>query len=424
MAGTSDPPRIPLIVGAHHRTGSLTLRDRLFVEDADVPAFLARLRERGIEQAVVLSTCDRVEVLTVSGNTETDTGVLGEVLGTHAGLPVQELSSSLVSLKEAEAVRHLFRVAASLESVVVGEPQILGQLKACHRLARDQGMASGDLESLMQAAYGAAKRVRSETAIGERPVSIAAVAIGIAREVHGQLENATAALLGNGDMGEVIAGELLRAGLGRLTVCDIDTRSGIDVAERLGVPHAGEGALAEMLSAADIVITAAGGRRLVLNADMVRAALKSRRSRPQFIVDAGLPRDVDTAVDRLDDAFLYDLADLERLALEGRANRSFEAEAADRIIAVEVDAFLKGRIERTATPALAALRSHVASLREQVLLEAGNDAERATHMLMQRLLHTPSERLRAMTHANEDIEAAEHLIRELFGITENGENKS
>jgi glutamyl-tRNA reductase len=179
-----------------------------------------------------------------------------------------------------------------------------------------------------------------------------------------------------------------------------------------------------MLSAADIVITAAGGRRIVLNADMVRTALKSRRSRPQFIVDAGLPRDVDTAVDRLDDAFLYDLADLERLALEGRTNRSFEAEAAERIIAVEVDTFLKGRIERTATPALAALRGHVALLREQVLKEAGNDAERATHMLAQRLLHTPSERLRAMAHANEDIEAAERLIRTLFDITDNGENKS
>lgn len=424
MAGDSDPPRIPLIVGVHHRTGSLTVRDRLFVEDADVPTFLATLKERGIDQAVVLSTCDRVEVLTVSGNIEMDAAVLGDVLGAHAGLPIQELSPSLVSLKEAEAVRHLFRVAASLESVVVGEPQILGQIKACHRLARDQGMASGDLETLMQAAYGAAKRVRSETAIGERPVSIAAVAIGIAREVHGQLENAAAVLLGNGDMGEVIAGELLRAGLGRLTVCDIGARSGIDIAERLGVSHADESALAEMLSAADIVITAADGRRIVLNADMVRTALKSRRSRPQFIVDAGLPRDVDTAVDRLDDAFLYDLADLERLALEGRTNRSFEAEAADRIIAVEVDTFLKGRIERTATPALAALRGHVAMLREQVLKEAGNDAERATHMLAQRLLHTPSERLRAMAHANEDIEAAERLIRTLFDITDNGENKS
>ncbi len=154
---------------------------------------------------------------------------------------------------------------------------------------------------------------------------------------------------------------------------------------------------------------------------MVRTALKSRRSRPQFIVDAGLPRDVDTAVDRLDDAFLYDLTDLERLALEG--NRSF-SRAAERIIAVEVDTFLKGRIERTATPALAALRGHVALLREQVLKEAGNDAERATHMLAQRLLHTPSERLRAMAHANEDIEAAERLIRTLFDITDNGENKS
>ena len=244
MAGAPDTPRIPLIVGANHRTGSLTLRDRLFVEDADVPGFLEKLRARGIDQAVVLSTCDRVEILIVSENDEMDGNILIEALGHHAGIPSAEIETSMVRLKQADAVHHLFRVAASLDSVVVGEPQVLGQVKACHRLARDLGMTSGDLEALMQAAYGAAKRVRSETAIGERPVSIAAVAVGISREVHGQLKDAAALLLGQGDMGEVIASELQRAGLGALTVCDFGIRSSQDMAERLGAHHVGETELA------------------------------------------------------------------------------------------------------------------------------------------------------------------------------------
>ncbi len=424
MADISGATRTPLIVGASHRTGSLTLRDRLFVEDADIPDFLEKLRAQGIDQAVVLSTCDRVEILTVSENDVVDGKLLIDALGRHAGLPSAEIETSLVHLKQADAVRHLFRVAASLDSVVVGEPQVLGQLKACHRLARDLGMTSGDLEALMQAAYGAAKRVRTETAIGERPVSIAAVAVGISREVHGQLEDATAVLLGQGDMGEVIASELLRTGLGSLTVCDFGMRSSQDMAERLGAHHVGETELAVTLAGADIVITAVGGRGQILSADMVRAALKSRRSRPQFIVDTGLPRDVETAVDRLDDAFLYDLADLERLALEGQASRFFEAEAAERIVHQEVDTFLKGRLERTAVPALSTLRNHVGSLRAQALLEAGDDAERATQLLMQRLLHTPSERLRAMAQSGEDVTRIEQLIRDLFDISDDGDKQS
>jgi glutamyl-tRNA reductase len=422
VAGGSATSRTPLIVGVNHRTGSLTLRDMLFVEDADVPGFLDRLRGAGVSEAVVLSTCDRVEVIAVSEDTEKDSHAVTRVLADHAGLPDDEIAPALSALSGPNAVRYLFRVASSLDSVVVGEPQVLGQVKACHRLARDQGMVSGDLERLMQSAYGAAKRVRTETAIGERPVSIAAVAVGIAREVHGMLEHAQALLMGTGDMGEVIADELLKAGLGRLAVCEYG-RPAPDMLDRLGAAGVQQSALPAALAEADIIITAIGGRERALSADMVRLALKVRRSRPQFIVDASLPRDVETAVDRLDDAFLYDLADLERLAMEGQASRSFEAEAAERIVLAEVDGYQKGRVERTAAPALSALRAHVGAIRDSVLKEAGGDAERATHMLVQRLLHTPSERLRLMAQAGEDIDAVERLIRDLFDIADDGDDK-
>lgn len=418
MADDTGQTRTPLVVGVNHQTGGLSLRDRLFVEDEDVPAFLARLRDAGIEQAVVLSTCDRIEIVTVCDASEALGSKLAAALAQHGGMTVDEVAPHLYRHRGTDAVRHVFRVAASLDSVVVGEPQVLGQVKACHRLAHDAGMVSGDLEVLMQAAYAAAKRARTETAIGERPVSIAAVAAGISRDVHGSLDVVHGVLLGTGDMGELIARELMRAGLGRLTVADVGRRSARAVAGRLGAGHAPEGSLAAALANADVIVTAVGGRGYVLSADMIRAALKARRYRPQFIVDASVPRDVEPAVDRIDDAFLYDLADLERLAVEGQVSRKGEADAAEQIIVSESEAFLKGRRARVAVPVLTALRDHVGRLRQQALIEAGGDAELATHHLMNRLLHMPSERLREMAGSGEDVAAVEQMIRELFGIAD------
>ena len=284
-------------------------------------------------------------------------------------------------------------------------------------------MVSAPLEAMFQAAYTTAKRVRTETAIGERPVSIAAVAAGLARDVHGDLKDAHGLVLGVGDMGEVIAGELIRAGLGTLSVADLGGRSALKLAERMAARHVPEDALAGGMVDADIIVAAVGGRGRSLTADMVRAALKARRFRPQFIVDASLPSDVEAAVDRLEDAFLYDLADLERLALEGRANRAFEAEGAVRIVEEELAAFLKRDRERSAQPALVALRKHAEALRDEALVEAGGDAARATRIFLQRLLHTPSERLREIAERGEDIGSAERLIRELFNIPKDGEPK-
>lgn len=412
-----------LIVGANHRSAGVTLRDRIFVDDDTVPLFLSALRDAQIIQGIVLSTCDRVEVMTFSDDVDQDYDAIKKVMSEHADLSSNE-ATSLTAIKDNEAIGYLFRIASSLESVVVGEPQILGQVKACHRLARNEDMISSELEGLLQAAYTAAKRVRTETAIGERPVSIAAVAVGVARDVHGRLENANALIIGRGDMGEVIGGELIRANIGSLSVADIGSRSSSALATQLRARHIAENDLSNALADADIVVTAMGGRSLALTADMVRGALKTRRFRPQFIVDAGLPGDVEPSVDRLDDAFLYDLQDLERLAIEGLENRVTEADAAAFIVREEVTRYGQDRQARKAAPALSALRSHVNALRNQALIDADGDAERATHMLMQRLLHTPSERLRTKAAAGENIEIVEDLIRDLFGITEDEDDST
>lgn len=423
IAVSQKSPR-PLIVGTNHTTGNLSLRDRLFVEDSDVPKFLEMLKSNGLDQATVMSTCDRIDVATMSDDFEVATRAIKASLAAHADIDIADLDGVLYVHADQSAIKHLFRVASSLDSVVVGEPQVLGQLKACHRMARDSDMVGGHLDGLFQASYSVAKRVRTETAIGERPVSIASVAIGIARDVHGDLSRVQAVTLGNGDMGEVIAREMMRAGVINMSIADAGGRSARDLATRMEVQHVESEQLADALAGADVVIAAVGGRNKFLNADMVRTALKARRHRPQFIVDAGLPSDVEPAVDRLDDAFLYDLSDLERLAIEGLQSRETEAASAEAIVEVEVNAYLRGKRERSAAPTLAALREHVALLREESLAEAGTDAEKATHLLMQKLLHAPSERLREIAAEGGNIEGIENMIEKLFDLTKHGENKS
>lgn len=416
MAAVTPKKGLPLVVGTNHLTGGLSLRDRLFVEDVDVPVFLEKLKGRGLEQAAIMSTCDRVDIATLSDDVDSVSAAIAMTMAEHGKIEPEELNGSLYIHQAQDAVRHLFRVASSLDSVVVGEPQVLGQIKASHRLARDLGMVSGDLDNLFQASFSVAKRVRTETAIGERPVSIASVAIGISRDIHGDLNRVRALMIGNGDMGEVIAREMMRGGLKQIQIADAGARSAHNLAERMGVDHVPVTELANALVSADVVIVSVGGREKFLNADMVRTALRARRHRPQFIVDAGLPSDVDAAVDRLDDAFLYDLADLERLAMEGLQSREFEAASAEAIIDMEVSAYLKGTRERKAVPALVSLREHVARLREQALAEAGNDAEKATHLLAQKLLHKPSERLREIAAEGGDIDGLEIMIETIFNL--------
>lgn len=424
MTAVSQKSPRPLIVGSNHTTGNLSLRDRLFVEDPDVPMFLEKLKSRGLDQATVMSTCDRVDVATISDDIETTAQAIKETLAEHAEITVDELDGAIYVHADQSAITHLFRVASSLDSVVVGEPQVLGQLKACHRMARDSEMISGYLDNLFQASFAVAKRVRTETSIGERPVSIASVAIGITRDVHGDLSRVHAVTLGNGDMGEVVAREMMRAGVSNMLIADMGGRSAHDLAKRMEVPHVLPEELADALASADVIIAAVGGREKHLTADMVRTALKARRYRPQFIVDAALPGDVEPAVDRLDDAFLYDLGDLERLAMEGLQSREIEAASAHAIVNEEVDAYLRGKRARSAVPALVSLRRHVASLREEALMEAGDDAEKATHLLIQKLLHTPSERLREIAAEGGCIDGIEKMIETLFDLTKPGDKKS
>lgn len=409
-----------VIVGANHRSSSLTLRDQMFVDDAAVPGFLAALRAAGLSQAAVLSTCDRVEVLCVHSEPPVAEAIVTKAFADRAGVEAANLAGQLYSLVGPEAVRHCFAVTSSLDSLIIGEPHVLGQVKAAHRMARDAGMVGGEIETLLQAAYGAAKRVRSETAVAERPVSIAAAAVQFARDLHGELAACDALLIGAGDMGELVGETLLGAGLRRLVVTAPRASRAEALAKTLDCHVVPFEDLPAALAAADIVLTAVSGRNAVIGAEAVQTALKKRRRKPIFFIDVGIPGDIEPAVNRVEGAFLYDLNDLEKVALEGRATREAAARGAWAIVEAELAAYGKGRAARAAVPAIVALRSHFEAAREAALAEAGGDAEKATRLLLHRLLHDPSEVMKDIASAGDaakgDWELTERVLKRLFRL--------
>ena len=413
-----------MVVGANHRSSSMSIRDRLFVEDDQVPGVLEKLRAAGIGEAMVLSTCDRVEIQAVHDDPEDAAKRIITIFAEHAELKAEDLDGQTYTLTGDEAVRQIFRVAASLDSLVVGEPQVLGQVKSCHRMAADAGMTGTGLEAILQAAYTASKRARNETKIGERPVSIAAASARLAQDLHGDLKKRSGLLIGTGEMGELVAGAMIEEGLGDLSVVHTTAARAEALARELNC-HVGDfDDLGRLLDNADIVLTALGSRRHVVTSDMVQVAIHRRRRRPVFLVDTSLPGDIDPAINRIDEAFLYDLADLERVVMDGRATRESEAEIAGGIVDAEVESFLRGRAERGAVPALGDLRRHFEDVRQQVLLEAGDDAEKATRLLVNRLLHKPSEAMRGEAASGGGWAAAEDIIRRLFGLGgKDGEGK-
>lgn len=409
-----------VVVGASHRTSSETTRDRLFISEDDLPGFLKIISEAGFSEAVAMSTCARTEIFGLAE----DGGAarLGAIaaMSDLGRFEAGSLAPETYSHEGADALRHLFRVAASLDSPMVGEPEVTGQFRDAVRIASAHDHVGGGLSTVIQAANGAAKRIRSETPIGERSVSMAACASQVARDVQGDLSRVSAVLVTGGEMGELIIDQLRAAGLTRLTVIARSRARAEIGARRYDCHHGVLDDLPTLLPDADIVVTSLGAGRHLFDRVAAETALAVRRRRPMLFVDAAIPSDVDPAVNELDGAFVYSLDDLERIALEGRSSRDRAAEDAESIVGDEIERFLRATAERNATPAVTALRAHFERVRADVLAEsASTDAalDEATRRLVNRLLHAPSEALR-MLSAKDDPAGlqAEELLRKLFDI--------
>ncbi|MBF0356262.1 MAG: glutamyl-tRNA reductase [Alphaproteobacteria bacterium] len=399
-----------ILVGANHRSAPLSMRDILFAEDGEIPVILQTL---GLDQALYLATCDRVEIITF-GDPDVLIPQCQAFLANRACVELSAIKSQTYALTSEAVVRHLIGVASGLDSLVIGEPQVLGQVKAAHRLARESGRLGSELEALLQAVFGAAKKVRAETAIGEKPVSMAAAAVAVARDMFGDFSAVSAVLLGDGDMGQMAVEGFLKAGVQNFLVSAPRPARALAVSRLFEIPSAPFDDLVWLLAQADIALVALSAPMIAIDAARVQAALKKRKRKPMLILDLSVPGDVDPAVERVEDAFLYSLEDLERVAEEGLTHRAREAGAAWELVDRETQSFLKARQGREAVPAIVKLRGHFESERERALKEAGNDAERATQLMMNRLLHAPSEALRRI----ENPAAAERLLESLFRLND------
>ena len=410
------------IIGLNHNTAPIEIRERVVFSGERVGQALKDVVGLpSVSEAVLLSTCNRTELYLDAD----DSGAadLSDWLKQSQNLGA-ELDPALFSLDRDPAIRHLFRVACGLDSMVLGEPQILGQLKEAFREAERQGTVGGTLTRLFHHTFSVAKKVRTDTEIGSNPVSVAYAAVSLASQFFAGFSQHTALLVGAGVTVELVARHLASNGIGRLFIANRD----IGRAKRLAGQYNGFAVplseLAGTLQQADILISSTASPEIIVSLEQMRTAIKARKRRPVFAVDIAVPRDLDPEMGHLDDVYLYTIDDLDQVILEGQSSREKAALEADQILAEELKRYLNMERSREAAPLIAALRDYGDTLRDEVLQQSlrrlRNGAsqeevlEYATSALMKKLLHHPTVRLRAASEAAD--ETVVDAVRDLFNL--------
>jgi len=393
-APEATPDRAPagslVLVGVNHTTAPLEVRERLAIPAAGLADAIRTLaRQPGVREALILSTCNRVEFLTFHdpANAPIGPGTLLGFLHDHLAIPAGAVEPHLYEFRGREAIRHLFRVASSLDSMVVGEPQILGQVKDAYTTARQAGTVSVTLEPLLQRAFSVAKRVRTETQIGSNSVSVASVAVDLARKIFGSLHGKTVLIVGAGKMSELAARHLIQQGATSILVANRTQEKAAliagQIAEQISAQIANDAyaiacstevipfeQLHAQASRADIVVTSTGADGHIFTRAHGQQFVAQRRNRPMFFIDIAVPRDVDPSMNQVEGCFVYDIDDLQQVAASHLADRGRESAAAEAIVAAEVEKYHSDLQTREAVPAIVALQQSAESLRQAELARA------------------------------------------------------
>jgi glutamyl-tRNA reductase len=419
------------IIGVNHNSAPLEVRERLAVTDSQLPdAVRSLVTQPGVDEGMVLSTCNRVEVLTSTR----DGCDLRGFLRSYFGINPESLNSHLYEYQQRDAVRHVFRVAASLDSMVVGEPQILGQVKEAYALARSLGAVNSGLEALLSRAFAVAKRVRTETAIGSSSVSVASVAVELAEKIFGSLEDRTVYLVGAGKMAELAARHLLGHGAGHIIVSNRTDQRAADLAETFGGEAAPFERLYQTAAHADIILTSTGAKEPLFRREHAETLRRGRKNRPLFFIDVAVPRNVAPEVNDLDGLFVYDIDDLQGLASKNTDDRKKEAERAEQIVDLEVERFAQRMKSLAVVPTILSLQEYCETIRQaeidrvrgrlgEISPEQEAAVEAMTRGIINKLLHTPITTLKS-TAAEPEASTIHEMIRRIFNLNANSNSKT
>jgi len=414
------------LIGVNHKSAPLEVRERLAIPDGRLPEALVKLVSvPGVSEGMILSTCNRVEILARTVNGSAD---LRPFLHEYFSLDLASYEAHLYEYRQAEAVRHVFRVASSLDSMVVGEPQILGQVKEAYAVARAAGTVQSYLDLLLTRAFAVAKRVRSETAVGSSSVSVASVAVELAGKIFGSLDGKQVCLVGAGKMSELAARHLVARGAGPIFVANRTYDRAQAMARRFGGRAIRFDDLYQHCERADIIITSTGSPVAIFKREHGERFLSRRRNRPMFFIDIAVPRDVDPEMNKLDGIFVYDIDDLQDAVASHVEGRKQEAERAERIIQDEVERF-QARIETLhLTPTIVSLQDQFETIRQAELdrmrgrlgtLTPEQEAavEALTRGIVNKLLHTPIHSLKSAARGAE-ITTLVDSFRKIFDLQE------
>lgn len=394
------------IAGVSHKTAPVAVRESLAFREEVVPAALAQLKSQaGVREAMILSTCNRVEITLTAEDGCDPKALVDGFLAAHKGIDVSKLGPQIYRHEGRDAIHHLFRVAASLDSMVIGEPQILGQLKVAYGAAKDCGAVHGWLDSLVARAFSVAKRVRSETGIGQMAVSVSYAAVELARKIFGSLNGRTVMIVGAGKMSELAARHLRRSGSAHVFVTNRTHERAIEMAKLFDGTPVEYTRFLSMLPEMDIVITSSGAPHYIIKRDEMQRVISARRNKPMFLIDIAVPRNIDPAVNSIDNVFLYDIDDLQEVVAANLRERQKEAEHAEALVAEEVERMMARLHVAEVTPDIVQIQANFESIRaaeiDKVRRKYGPFTERQeeaievlTRAILNKVAHGPISELR------------------------------
>jgi glutamyl-tRNA reductase len=415
------------LIGMNHRTASVNLRECLAFSSEDAAECLDLLKSSSkIYEIILLSTCNRVEILFTSSDISEASVKIKEQLAKTRHLPVSDFENALYEYQGNEAARHLFRVASSLDSMVIGEPQILGQIKEAYRMATELKTSGVLLNRLMHKAFSVAKRIRTETGIGDNAVSISYAAIELGRKIFGALDHKKILLVGAGEMAELATENLIRHKAGTIFVANRTFQRGLDLAKKFKGKALAFEEIPEYLKEVDIILSSTGSPGFVLSRDQVKKMMKRRKNRPLFFIDIAVPRDIDPEINRIQNCYVYDIDDLKEVVDENLQDRQREALRAEVLIDEAVIRFSQWYESLAMVPTIVDLKNKVESIAVNELgktmksLKHLNQTDRESiekmvQSMVKKILHDPMRYLKKDSHKPSNSVSLD-ITRKLFNL--------